>query len=418
MNNSTLKILVPYPSAHDKKSVITLLFDNLIPLLKEKIDIKILRLVYQSTSIDTSSYENDPVNQVLDIHDYKNAVELVKKEKPDIIYANPYPGFIDFAFSTAGKSLNIPVINLIFQEPGDLPKFALYKSYMTKFFQNSIPSEGDSSKKTAMGRGKFITYKFLFMLKTLAATKMNPLKIAYILILFLKFYLFPPLMDRRLAISIHFLQNEVMKEKLISLGFDQKSLIVTGNPLYDKFFQKTLTKEPSKNRLVRILFAPDTLYEFGEWTKEQRNSAIENIVKKINKEKNEFDLTVKIHPSATILSDYQAIIHQIDPKIPVYQEGGVQDFLDKIDVLISFTSSSSSVVYSMLAVVPIIICNFVDLGKREKFLEKGLAYECRTPDELVPLIKKAINENPTTKEKRDQYVKEFLYRDDGKAAQR
>ena len=102
--------------------------------------------------------------------------------------------------------------------------------------------------------------------------------------------MFPPLMDHRLAITLHFLQNETMYEKMIHLGFDPKSLVVTGNPLYDKFFQTTPSKNKQKNDLIRVLFAPDTLYEFGEWTKEQRNSTVENIVKKINELNNRLKL--------------------------------------------------------------------------------------------------------------------------------
>lgn len=417
MNLPTLKILVPYPTAHDKKSVLTLLFDNLIPLLAEKVNLKILRLVYQPEKIDLLSYENDKYNVVLDIHNYKNAVDVIEKEKPDIIYANASPAFIDFAFSTAGKSLKIPVINLVFQEPGNIPKLSLYRSYATRLFQNSVPSEINYNK-TPLRRGKFIFFKFFFMVKTLFAAKISPIKILYTLMLLTKLHVSPPLMDRRLAITLHLLQSETMYDKMIELGFDPNSLVITGNPLYDKFFQTTSSKSKQKSNLIRVLFAPDTLYEFGEWTKEQRNSTVENIVKKLNEQKNEVSLTVKIHPSAALLSDYQLLVNPINPDIPIYQNGGVQDLLNDTDVIITFTSSSSSVVYSMLAGIPIIICNFVDLGKREKFLEKGLAYECRSPEELVPLIRKAINENPITKEKRDQYVKEFLYRDDGKAAQR
>ena len=49
--------------------------------------------------------------KIIDIHNYSNALEILKKEKPDVIFAWATHNFIDYAFSLAAKKMNIPVVS-------------------------------------------------------------------------------------------------------------------------------------------------------------------------------------------------------------------------------------------------------------------------------------------------------------------
>ena len=139
----------------------------------------------------------------------------------------------------------------------------------------------------------------------------------------------------------------------------RSSLIITGNPMYDSIFNKLSKTLPTKkDGAIRVLFAPSTLYEHGFWTREQRDFAVKEVVKKIVENTNEMSLVVKIHPSSSILSEYDSL--DSFSKIlwyPVHQTGDIQDFLLSSDVVVSFQSSTVEE-YALLARKPIVICNF------------------------------------------------------------
>ena len=71
-------------------------------------------------------------------------------------------------------------------------------------------------------------------------------------------------------------------------------------------------------------------------------------------------LTVKIHPSSEVLSDYQNLIHEIDQDIIIHKNGDVMEFINNSDIIITY-SGSSSLVYALVSQKPIIVCNFFNL---------------------------------------------------------
>ena len=126
-------------------------------------------------------------------------------------------------------------------------------------------------------------------------------------------------------------------------------------------------------------------------------------------------MIVKIHPSTSVLAEYQSIINPIDPSIRVYQHGSIEEFLDNADLMISFQSSTAEV-YALLTRKPVIICNYFNLQK-DAFLERELAIECKDSSHLLESIHKAL-ENPPSEQKREAFIKEFMYMGDGRATER
>ena len=134
------------------------------------------------------------------------------------------------------------------------------------------------------------------------------------------------------------------------------------------------------------------------------------------KNKNEISVTVKIHPSSSILSDYESLVNSIDSSIHIFQKGNILEFLNDFDVIISFQSSTAEV-YALLYGKPIVICNFFDL-KGDTFLERGLAIDCKEPSSLLTLINLALEKNPATEQKRSNFIQEFMFKWDGCSAER
>ena len=105
-----IKILASLHTMPNIKSINTLFFENLLPVLRKRMPVHMVWLVYQPERLNLS-LQNDPNTTMLDIHDYENAVKVIQKENPDIIVADASSGLIDYAISTAGKSLGIPVVS-------------------------------------------------------------------------------------------------------------------------------------------------------------------------------------------------------------------------------------------------------------------------------------------------------------------
>jgi UDP-N-acetylglucosamine:LPS N-acetylglucosamine transferase len=415
----TIKILIPTHTTPGGTSVVTLLFENLLPVLKKYVDVHIIWLIYQPDRMNKLQKISDD-ETILDIHDYDDAIKLLNKHKPDIIFASATRAFIDYALSLAARSLEIPIFSMFWSDSyyGTASSLNYLKHNINRFFQNSIPTDTDQNKKQRMRRGKFFIFKYLFLLKTQITIKFSIFQIINSFFILLKQILLDSGYDPRFSTSIHFLEDKIQKKFLIKLNFEESTLFVTGNPIYDQALQKSFKQKNISNNSdkKKILFVTSTFYEHGFWTKEQRDFTIRESIKQIYKKNDELSVTVKIHPSTSILSEYTSIINQIDSSILVYQKGGIQEFLENSDLEITTSYSSTAEVFAIIARKPIVICNFFN-SEQDLLVKKGLAVECTDPSNLLESIQKASNILEYDK-KRDDFIKEFFYKSDGRASER
>lgn len=409
----SIRILIPLHTLPHVKSVTTIFSESLLSVLKTKIDVHILWLVYTPDRIDSEN-RHYPDYTILDIHDYQNAVDVIRKEKPDLIYANGTWNFIDHALSSAAKFCGIPAFCIVYSDIWIKKNLSEnISSNITRFFQSSIPTDTEKNKKKFMKRGKFFMFKYIFLLKTKIAIKQDIMQTLFTI---WKFIFLDKLDARFVNDTVEFLENENLLKQRIELGYKNSHLIVTGNPIYDLAFQKLSNSKLSdkKDNKICVLFAPSTLYEHGFWTKKQREYAVKETIKELSK--NKVSVIVKIHPSSSVLSDYESLVNSIDSSIHIYQNGDILEFLNDVDVVISFQSSTAEV-YALLSKKPIVICNFYDL-KDDAFLERGLAVDCKESSSLFTSINLALVDNPATEQKRENFIQEFMFKWDGRSAER
>jgi hypothetical protein len=162
----SLKILLGSATMPDSKSFIPLFIDNLLPAIKSKMDVNMVWLIYKPDKLELPfpTYQD---TIILDIHNYKNALQVLQKEKPDMIFASASWDLMDYALSSAGKFLNIPVASpFMIESVFDQDMTQKLASYAKRFFENSTPTDTTKSKKRFMKRGRFFIYKYIFLLKT------------------------------------------------------------------------------------------------------------------------------------------------------------------------------------------------------------------------------------------------------------
>jgi len=236
----TIKILAPIHVMPNTTSVTTMVIHSIISELRTRVKVNIVWFIYNPDKTDLSQY-HDTDSTVLSIHDYENALDVIKNEKPDIIYATAGWGSIDHAFSSAGKFLNIPVVSHI--TTGfhfSTSKSMLIRSLVTRFFETSVPNETSQNKKQFMKRGRFFIYKYLFLIRTQRAMKINILQIItnYFAVLKLVISSTKMFYDSRFGGTLHFLDNESLQNDFLAGGFEKSRLMITGNPIYDEIFHK------------------------------------------------------------------------------------------------------------------------------------------------------------------------------------
>lgn len=415
-----LKILASLHTLPEVESYKARIFRNILPILKRKTSVHVTWLVYQPDNLNLQP-QNDPETTIIDIHDYRNAVEIVQKVKPDIIYGSPTPNLPDHALTLAGEFLSIPVVgeamNQLIIKSSTMD---VTKSFVSAFFENSVPTDTDN-KKQFMRRGRFFLYKYLFLLRTQKAVKMNIIKIIHSFFVIIRAHFTAlksdVLYDPYFSCTLNFVESEKLLEQMVNKGFKRSSLITTGIPQYDPVFKRLhkLQQSVKRNNKIQILLLTHSLFEHGYHTREQRDSLVRGIVSEISKHSNEMSLVVKIHPSSEILSEYQSLINPIDFTIPIYNKGDVLDFIEESDVIISY-STSASVMQALMLKKSIIICNFFNL-ESDVMLERGLAYDCKELSSLIPSIRQAISSNPTNK-KVEEFISDFFYKSDGLSSER
>lgn len=404
------------------RSYPTILFNNLLPLLKNEIEVRLTWFVpIIENKSSTNSQESD--SSILFISNYKNAVEVIEQVKPDMIYSHSGYSPVDYAFAVASKHLKIPVIagefaEDLYEKSGKMVNLNLF---LRQFYEKSTSSTKNENQRQFMVRGVRFTKKYLFFLRTLNALKISKMKILESILFDIKRYcmLGSLTTDNRFSADINFVESEKTAERLVKQGFEKSSIFIVGNPTYDEIFQKfdNFESHIKKDNRIRVLLVTKNPNDpGGHWKKKLQDSWLKELAAEFSKYKNEMSLVIKIHPSGENLSDYESVVKPIEPSISIFQQGDIVRFLEEADVVIG-TSTSTALVCSLIAKKPIIIWNVYGV-KGDVFLERNLALECKNRSSIIPLIRQILTTNPASTPKVEEFVHDYLYKVDGGAVAR
>jgi len=415
-----LTILTPIHITPNIRSYRTNSFKNILKYLSKITEVQIVWLVYKPEKIDVKKY-SDKNNIVLDIHDFESAIDVIKKIQPNIIWAAPTLNLPDFALSIAGKKLGIPVVGeLVTELFFNDNDFNVLKTYVVSFFERTVPTDISDGDKKFMKRGRFFMYKLLFLIKTQKKIGWTFFKILKYFFILIKAHMtvYKDVHNPKFACDIHFVETKKLVGELIRKGYDEEKLFVTGIPMYDEATEQIEKFEKSKinSSKKNILFLTHAMYEHGMWTKEQRNSLIRKVVTELSKQENNYNITIKIHPSSEQLSDYESIIHKINKSIKIIQQGDILEYILNADVIVTY-SGASSLVYALMCNKPIIICNFYNL-RNDIFIDGKVALSCKNEIEVKKTIEKIERGSFIKKEDVEKFIEEYFHKLDGKASER
>jgi len=403
-----LSILFPLHVLPTEKHLSTILINNLANLPNKTTNISFIFFVYDQNI--QNNLLND--NSIIHFDQYSNAVDILQKIKPDIVFLNEDRSIVDLSFHIACDFLKIPVmcpINHIWLSDYKVSKKIMFSKLKFLFSNRSSTSKNSNSFKI----------KINFFNNTIKKSNLNFLKILNI-----KFKLLisqlstKPIIYSKSFNTLFRLETESSIPILLKDNFPKSNLFVTGNPIYDEVFQRIINfKHNLNSKKINILFAPSQVFEDGIWNKHDSDQSFIQILKILSNNKDKFSITIKIHPVSVNILDYSSLIKKIDSSIPILQKENFLDLLESSDIVIGYPANSTMLRYCLLAKKPIVLCNFFNNNSCE-FLENNLSFECTSPNNLVDSIFKVIENNPSDSEMSRKFLKENYFKSDGLSTDR
>jgi hypothetical protein len=406
-----LKVLIPIWLKPDSTSQIIILYKNLFEEFRKNVQLEIIWFVYMPKI--NKNLINKNFEKVIQFQEYSDADMVLEETKPDIVFAIPSYNLIDYAFSLASKNKDIPVISGTGQV---FSKNFLINSILKTMLSSCNPTDQIESTKL-FAKLRFLIKKSLFLIRTQRKTNQN---IFHILKNFFDMFhnynsKITLLYDPKYSTDLCWVSGKENYNELIQSGYKEEQIILSGNPIYDEIFKRKIKSKKVYSEKIRVLFAPHPLYEHGHWSKEKQEEVIIKIMNELTNNQSKFEIIVKIHPSSAIKTIYRNAIDKINPKIQIFQDGSIEDFFDRIDVIVSYHYSSVNI-FGFLSDIPSVVCNL--FGEKNEYLSKyEIAKECpiisNLNDEITTTVKKGVK-----KEKYEEFIRDSFFKDDGLASKR
>lgn len=381
-----LQILVisdTYPNRRNRTSV---LFENIMPILGKKSETKILWLSYgekEKVEIKNSNYE------VFHISDFKTSKEVLEKTRPSLIYLIPGTSIIEQTFLITAKIAKIPT----FQWAVGIPFFApnrnkkrLLREFIRQFFEKK---QGFDYKSNL--RGVSFMKNIIFFVKSSKILGKNYFQIFSELLQEIKIYVY--LGVQKNFCDLILVENKLSYEFLKKHDFPENKMVITGDPTFDFTFEKEKEFDSIKDKKkLQVLFLTVNMTSGqggSTWTITKRNEMIKELISEYKKFKNNFSLSIKIHPTNEYFADYKKLVDSYKINIPIFQKESIFELVAKSDVILT-TSASTAATIALIMKKPVIIWNYFHT-REDLFLENGVAMNCNSALKIKDCLTNAIS---------------------------
>lgn len=421
-NERSIKILI----VHNKEPKVHDLFTHQVNSVVEKLSLKIkLQIIWCTYPSDFSIHK--PIHHdddFIDSRKYNTTREIIEDINPDMVIINGSMDFHNVIISFTTKQLGIPLI-VFFLRNFDLVKakntLESVKSRLRVLF--NYDSEIISGSKHSGSREirKYYVWQISQMFKNLRILNLGFLFTFSFLTRYLIqiFFKYSPL-DNVISGDLNFCTNDQWRNRLVSKKFDESKVYVTGDPYFDHLYNEiSKNKEPQlkKDQKLKILFCTSTLHEHGLCSKKMEYDLIKDTVEQISR-KNNYEISLKIHPSTSSKEDYEEnILNKIPYKINLFQKENLVELIKKHDIMLTY-GGTGVIHYGVLMKTPVINLDYnIEATKNNIFVDDNVIIQCKNPKVLLNDIEASLQKH-TTQEKIDKYVKRYLGIFDGNSAER
>ena len=419
--NNTLKILVVNDVLPHIKNATTILFNNIVPLIKKEVEIKVFWIITENYGEKIKL--TDPNYEIFYLSDYNNAYEILDRIKPDLSYHLAGYSLIDYAFMMVERYLKIP--NFGFASGGvdglggdyfreETSRKKLFLEHKRQFFEKKSSDYGNSTNEY---RGKNFLRKCLFLIKTLRSIGKSYLYIIKEIIYGIKlFYRTPDEYNEKFNCNLIFTENKSSIDWLVKTGLKRENIRAVGNPVFHQASEKKRRTSLDNNNKLNVLFITANLGSGQgktDFSKSKRNQMINKIILNLQELKKEFSLMIKIHPTSENYTEFKQFVGKSE-NIHLSQKDDIIELLTETDIVITPVTSTAAVI-ALIMNKPIILWNYFH-AEWDLLLRKNVVLECKNETELGYCIDSVEMFRKNNSEKINQFILEnFGY---GNASQR
>lgn len=216
--------------------------------------------------------------------------------------------------------------------------------------------------------------------------------------------------------------GESSRRRLIHLGVQPDSIRITGQPRYDHIRSLPhgfeLQQEDSHQRHT-ILFLSQPLSSQGDFSTFYEDQMLESVIKVVHELGDSFELLIKLHSSEPE-NRYHHILRRLGGhQITTTKYISLEECLGESCLVLG--APSDRVLEAILFRLPIITLNYLGSPDDIPYAEAGAALSIQKPDKLKQAVLDALCHAVLRKRisnGQEQFLREQLYRLDGKACQR
>jgi len=201
--------------------------------------------------------------------------------------------------------------------------------------------------------------------------------------------------------DVYMMFGKFFKKIMIKAGARPNTVRVVGNPLYD-----SLSKSSKKHEKFTVLFASQKLPQRNRVLKMLRDLASKDII-----------IIDKLHPAERLdIEEHRKILGGFE-NVKIVPDGKIEEIIGKTDLLVNM--SSTAFMYAVALGKPVVF-----VGKPEKIpLEKyRVGKVVKGSKELRNFVDELVKNYEKSQKKlsgsRESFIRDFLYRIDGKSGER
>tara|TARA_B110000467_G_scaffold22459_1_gene19971 strand:+ start:1927 stop:3213 length:1287 start_codon:yes stop_codon:yes gene_type:complete len=414
-----IRILVVNEVSPQKKNRTSILFEKVIPILLKKNEIKVFWLSYDYKKNEKSV---DSWYELLHVHEFKNAKEVIEFTKPDLIYVFPGLSIIDYAFLLTARVLKIPTFGFIDGIGVFTQSKGRHVKKVLKIFTNEIFVKKKIDENNSEFRGTSYFKKNLFLIRSMRKIGNSYQHIIIEIIKNFKLYFNYKFQENekhtRFNCNLLLIENELSVNYACNLGLSKNNIKVVGDPTYDLAFdEKYVEEEIESNRKINVLFIT-TNFNGGqgelEWSVQKQKQMIKELAEEYEKNKEKISLKIKIHPVSENYKDYEKILDGYNSNIEIFQHQNIFKLIKDADMIICPSASTAGLI-ALIMKKPIVVWNYFNI-QGDVFLKEKITMNCNKISEIKACIDnriKFIQENEVII---DNYIKKYC--GEGNASQK
>jgi len=389
----------------------TIFLRNIVSMLSKKFDVKVYWLITDNygkkCETTNSNYE------ILYMSDFTNALQLIEKIKPDLMYYLIGWHITDYALMVVGNYLKIPSFG--YCESAEIEYFDVNDSKLrqaSEYLKQSLVRKNiDEDNNIKKSRAVNFIKKVLFLYKSILSIKKSQISTIREMFSFFSFLLGDKSTQGRYSrfnCDLMFAERLASIDTLVKWGLKKENCISIDNPAYDKAFKESKQLSKKFKEKINIIFITSNLsggQGKSNWSITKRNQMIKELIISLNKINQDISLTIKIHPTSEDYIEYKKLL---EPFKDVYlsQTDEITDLLHKSDIVITPCASTAGM-FALIMKKPIIVWNYFQVSG-DVLLRKNIVLECKNSTELHSCINNAESFRIKNNQKINEFITETL----------